>query len=172
MYDFSLPSEFERMYEDYFPRIYQHVFYRLLHKQDCEDLVSEIFLKVARNIFRFDAQEASFNTWIFTIARNTLIDSFRKRSNNISLDHCDALIGVDFDEQYAAIVGEDRKIVYKALMQLDDRSRQILSLKYFAELNNREISRLISVNESTVSTLCLRGKRKMRELLDEKVFYS
>jgi RNA polymerase sigma-70 factor (ECF subfamily) len=115
-------------------------------------------------------QEDSFNTWIFTIARNTLIDFFRKRSNNVSLDHCDALIWVDFEEQYAAIVGEDRRIVFKALRQLDDRSRQILSLKYFAELNNREISKLISVNESTVSTLCLRGKKKMKELLVEKVF--
>lgn len=169
MYDFSLPSEFERMYEDYFSKIYQHVFYRVLHKQDCEDLVSEIFLKVARNIFRFNPQEASFNTWIFAIARNTLIDHFRRRSNVVSLEHCDGLIWVDFEEQYASIVGEDRRMLYQALRQLDHRTRQILSLKYFAELNNREISRLINVNESTVSTLFLRGKKKMRELIDEKI---
>ena len=169
MYDFSLPSEFGRMYEDYFSKIYQHVFYRVLHKQDCEDLVSEIFLKVARNIFRFNPQEASFNTWIYTIARNTLIDYFRKRRNVVSLEHCDELIWVDFDEQYASIVGEDRRMLYQALRQLDHRSRQILSLKYFAGLNNREISRLINLNESTVSTIFLRSKRKMRELIDEKI---
>ena len=75
VYDFTLPSDFERMYEDYF-KVYNFIFYRLLHKQDTEDLVSEVFLKVARNIFSFNAQKASFNTWIFTIARNTLTDYF------------------------------------------------------------------------------------------------
>jgi RNA polymerase sigma-70 factor (ECF subfamily) len=171
MYDFTLPSDFERMYEDYFPKVYNFIFYRLLHKQDSEDLVSEVFLKVARNIFTFDAQKASLNTWIFTIARNTLTDYFRRRKTNASLDNCgDAFLGIDFAEQFEAIENDNRKSVYKALMQLDDRSRQIMALKYFAELNNREISRLTGINESTVSTICLRGREKMRKYLLENVY--
>lgn len=170
MYDFTLPSDFERMYEDYFPKIYNYVFYRLLHKQDTEDLVSEIFLKVARNLLSFNAQKANFNTWIFTIARNTLIDHFRRRKTTVSLDDSDVdLTGADYAEQYETIVDDERKLVYQALMRLDGRSRQILALKYFGELSNREISKLTGINESTVSTIALRSKQKMREYLLENV---
>lgn len=170
MYDFTLPSEFERMYTDYFPRIYNFIFYRLLHKQDTEDLVSEVFLKVARNIFSFDAQKASFSTWIFTIARNTLTDYFRRRKSTVSLDDCDVdLTMVDYTEQYEALESDERRSVYQALMQLDARSRQILALKYLAELSNREISKLIGINESTVSTIALRARQKMRKYLLENV---
>jgi RNA polymerase sigma-70 factor (ECF subfamily) len=170
VYDFTLPSDFERMYEDYFPKVYNFIFYRLLHKQDTEDLVSEVFLKVARNIFSFNAQKASFNTWIFTIARNTLTDYFRRRKNTLSLDECEfAFTGADYAEQYDMIEDDDRKAVYQALMRLDGRSRQVLALKYFGELSNREISKLTGINESTVSTIALRGRQKMREYLLESV---
>ncbi len=168
MYDFTLPSEFERMYTDYFAKVYNYMFYRLLHKQDSEDLASEVFLKVVRNICRFDAQKASFSTWIFTIARNTLIDHWRRRKINLSLDDCAETIAVDFDEQYAAIGNEERKLVYRALLRLDDRSRHILFLKYFAELNNRAIAKLTGVNESTVSTIYRRARTKMRQVLTER----
>ncbi len=167
MYDFTLPSEFEQMYTDYFPKVYNYMFYRLLHKQDSEDLVSEVFLKVARNICRFDAQKASFSTWIFTIARNTLIDHLRRRKINLSLDDCAETMAVDSAEQYEAIENGERKLVYRALMRLDDRSRHILALKYFAELNNRAIARLTGVNESTVSTIYLRARAKIRKFLAE-----
>lgn len=168
MYNFTLPSDFERMYEDYFPKVYNYIFYRLLHKQDTEDLVSEVFLKVARNIKSFNEQKATFGTWIFTIARNTLTDHFRRRKSTVSLDDCDiGLTGTDYHEQYEIIEDDERRSVYQALMQLDARSRQILALKYLAELNNREISKLTGINESTVSTIALRAREKMRAYLLE-----
>ena len=67
------------------------------------------------------------------------------------------------------IEDDDRKAVYQALMRLDGRSRQVLALKYFGELSNREISKLTGINESTVSTIALRGRQKMREYLLESV---
>ncbi|MGE5544517.1 MAG: RNA polymerase sigma factor, partial [Bacillota bacterium] len=171
MYDFTLPSEFERMYEDYFPKVYNFIFYRLLHKQDTEDLVSEVFLKVARNIFSYNPQKAKFNTWIFTIARNTLTDYFRRRQRTVPLDECDAeLTRIDYAEQYEAIEDDERRMVYQALMRLDSSSRQVLALKYFGELSNREISKLTGINESTVSTIALRSRQKMREYLLENVY--
>ncbi len=108
--------------------------------------------------------------WIFTIARNTLIDHFRRRKTTVSLDDSDVdLTGADYAEQYETIVDDERKLVYQALMRLDGRSRQILALKYFGELSNREISKLTGINESTVSTIALRSKQKMREYLLENV---
>jgi len=51
---------------------------RLTNKNDASDLVQEIFIKAWKNIRRFNPLQASFKTWIFTIARNTITDFFRK----------------------------------------------------------------------------------------------
>ena len=73
-HDITAPRGFEAMYREYFPKIYNYIFYRILSKEDTEDIVSEIFTKTARSADAFDSQKASFNTWIYRIAKNVLID--------------------------------------------------------------------------------------------------
>lgn len=167
MYNFQAPAGFEKMYEDYFPKIYNYVFYRLLHKEQTEDVVSDIFFKVVENLHRYDPCKSSFNTWIFTIARNTLTDYYRGRRVFVSVDDPDIHIepSIDFEEQCDVIVDEELREIYKALAVLDERSRMVISLKFFGEFNNREISRLTGINESTVSTLCCRGLAKLQKIL-------
>ena len=49
-YVITTESGFEQMYEEYFPKIYNHIFYRLLSREDTEDVVSEVFIKVAKPV--------------------------------------------------------------------------------------------------------------------------
>lgn len=171
MYDFQTPAGFEKMYEDYFPKIYNYVFYRLLHKEQTEDVVSDIFFKVVENLHRYDSRKASFKTWIFTIAKNTLTDYYRRRRTFVSMDDPETHIepSIDFEEQCDVIVDEELREMYKALAVLDERTRMVISLKYFGEFNNREISRQTGINESTVSTLCFRGLAKLEKMLQNSL---
>jgi RNA polymerase sigma-70 factor (ECF subfamily) len=169
MYNFHNPADFEQMYKDYFPKIYNHVFYRLLHKEQTEDVVSNIFLKVSENILRFDSQKASFNTWIFTIAKNTLTDFYRLRRPQISIDDTEnsfELQSESIDEEIKFIAADERKELYKALAALDEKTREVISLKYFGEFKNREIAKQTGINESTVATICLRGLGKLRNVFE------
>ena len=72
---------------------------------------------------------------------------------------------VDFEEQYRQIKNESGRALYWALGKLDRRSREILALKYFEDLPNREIAARMSLNESTASTLHLRALVKLRSML-------
>lgn len=161
----------DKIYEDYFSRIYNYVFYRLLNREQTEDVVSEIFLKVISNLGRFDSEKASFSTWIFNIAKNAIIDHIRKRRRCVYLEDGNARIEfsctVDFEEQYEKIAGEDRKHLYAALTQLDEKQRHIIALKYFGEFTNRKISEITGINESSVSTICFRAISRLRTLLKE-----
>jgi len=167
VYNFQTPADFEKMYEEFFPKIYNYVFYRLLNKEQTEDVVSDIFFKVVENLHRYDPRKGSFSTWIFAIARNTLTDYYRRRRVFVSMDDPDIHIepSVDFEEQCDVIADEELREMYKALAVLDERTRTVLSLKYFGEFNNREISRQTGINESTVSTLCCRGLAKLEKVL-------
>lgn len=169
MYNFHTSAGFEEMYKDYFPKIYNYVYYRLLHREQTEDVVSDIFGKVVENLRYFDSRKASFNTWIFTIARNTLTDYYRRRQVCVSMDAPDIRIEpfIDFEEQCTVIVDEELREMYKALATLDERTRMVLSLKYFGGFNNREISRQTGINESTVSTLLCRGLTKLKKIFQD-----
>jgi RNA polymerase sigma-70 factor (ECF subfamily) len=161
----------EDMYEEYFSKIYNLIYFRILSKEQTEDLVSEVFLKVVRNYDKFDADKASLKTWIFTITNNTLIDYYRRKKEHASLD-CDSvsyLPQIDSDE-LELIRSEDRKILHKVLLTLDERTRAVISLRYFADMSIREISAHLHMNESSVSTLHVRGLKKLRSILNEDFF--
>ncbi|MEZ7891103.1 MAG: RNA polymerase sigma factor [Candidatus Wallbacteria bacterium] len=168
MYDLKKISEIDRMYEEYFGRIYNYVFYRILHREYSEDIVSEIFLKVISNRDKFDSSKALFSTWIFTIANNCVIDHFRKNSRIVVFPSgapaLDTPVTVDFDGECEKILNNDRKLLYKALTLLDEKHRHVISLKYFSGLSNKEISEMTGINESTVSTICSRAISKLRSI--------
>ena len=81
----SEAESFARLYEQYLPKIFQYVSYRVGDRTAAEDLTADIFNKALTNFTKFDSGKASFSTWIFSIARNTLIDYYRKRSSEQKL---------------------------------------------------------------------------------------
>jgi RNA polymerase sigma-70 factor (ECF subfamily) len=169
MFNLQDPSGFAQMYEEYFRRIYNFVFFRLLHKEQTEDLVSQIFMKVLTKKQSYDERKGSFNTWIFTIARNTLNDFYRWKKAAVSFNGgCIPELAVDFEEQSRLIADEELRELYLALAGLDERTRQVLTLKYFAKFTNREISAQTGINESTVSTLCSRGIGKLQRAMESR----
>ena len=69
---------FEKIYYFFMPKIYNYFYYRTADKQISEDLASEVFLKVYRNLQTKKFNSKSFSVWIYKIAKNQLIDHFRK----------------------------------------------------------------------------------------------
>ena len=159
---YSIASEqgFERMYEEYFSKIYNYIFYRILSREDTEDIVSEVFLKAARNARSFDPKKASLQTWLYTIVKNALTDYYRARKTVLSLE--DEVVQVDFEAQLEQITCQQRKEVYRALFQLKERERIVVYCKFFEGYNNRQIAALLDMNESTVGTVLSRALSKLR----------
>ena len=71
-------AAFTELYETFFPMVYAMIFARLKDISAADDVVSEIFMKVALNLDSHDKKYA-FSTWLFTIARNTLADYYRRQ---------------------------------------------------------------------------------------------
>lgn len=168
------PPDLDAVYRACFPLVYNYVFYRILHKEDTEDLVSQIFLKVVRNWDRYDAGKSSVKTWVMTIAETALIDFYRRRRVNVSLDDEESgvaeTLGVDFEAEYDRITDERRKAAYRALCALPDRDRLFLYQKYFMGMTNREIARRLNMNESTVGAVMARARAKLKVTLTDAGF--
>ena len=159
--------DFEKVYQEYFSKIYNFMFYKVLNKEIAEDLTSEFFIKLLTKLNTFDESKANFNTWLYTVARNSVIDYFRSHKIETSIDDQDNPIelATDYELEENIIESDDRKALYEALVKVDDRTRKLLSLKYFFDMSNKEISSVTGINESTVSTICLRGMEQIKKHL-------
>ena len=76
----SAAELFGGLYEEYLPRVFQYMNYRIEDRAIAEDLTSDIFNKALSGFAKYDSGKAAFSTWIYSIARNTLIDYYRGRS--------------------------------------------------------------------------------------------
>lgn len=163
-YAITTEQGYEAMYREYFPKIYNYIFYRVLSRQVAEDIVSEIFLKAARAAHTYDSGKAALSTWIWRIAKNALTDYFRARKVHANIDDvsADPALRVDFEDQLRQISSEDRRQLYRALSTLPERERLILYYKFFEEKNNRQIAMLLNMNESTVGTALSRALKKLK----------
>ena len=160
--------DLKELYEENFPIIYNFFFYRLLHRENAEDLTAQTFLKAAEHLHTYNSDKAKASTWLRRIAQNTLIDFYRSQKKSVSIDNEDisAALSVSFEEQYEQIASPGRKAVYAALCQLSERDRILIYHKYFLEESYHEISQQFSINESTLATVLQRAKAKLRESLN------
>jgi RNA polymerase sigma-70 factor (ECF subfamily) len=134
--------------------------------EDAEEICQEVFLSVINNINSFRGG-SQFQTWLFRIAANKARD-YRERRNaakrgggqrNVSLDAEDPESGLSLDPPTTA-PGPDAQLmtaekvaqVHDALDQLDASCREIIELRYFADLSYDEISRSLDLNPKTVSS--------------------
>ncbi len=163
----------ESVYEEYFSQVYNYVFYKLLNRENTEDIVSQVFMKVLRNLHLFDPEKASMKTWLFRITDHTLIDHYRKTRPTSSIDDEEAgfenTLSVDFEDEYNRIVNPKRRMVFKALKDLPERDRMFIYYKYFLNITNREIAKRLQMNENTVAAVMARARNKLKLILADQM---
>ncbi len=161
----GLRQEFEVMYDTYMPKIYRYISYRTGNPGLAEDLTSDVFEKALKHFDSYRREKASQSTWLTTIARNTVTDHFRKESRVTVVREEDAPEEESgdppVDEQVERL--EQTRQLRVCLAGLPQLDQDIISLKFGAGLNNREIARTLQLSESNVGTRLFRAVRHMRD---------
>jgi RNA polymerase sigma-70 factor (ECF subfamily) len=160
---------------------YQHRLLRYLlfltgNREMAEDLFQEVWMRVLTRGGQFNGK-ARFETWLFTIARNLVIDQRRKRTMS-SLDELFET-GSDDDRPMSVEVAdgqptpfdsfasiEDREHIATALLQLDTLYREVLVLRFHEELTLEEIAKVTRAPLSTVKSRLYRGLAAIKPKLE------
>ncbi len=146
---------------------------------DAEDLTQDVFLKLYRNLASFDTQKGSFQTWITTLARNLLVDHFRRTRLDRASDSLDATLSGDEDgatmadrladprpSQEAHASGLELKVkIQQALAQLSPELREAVVLRDLEDMDYKEIAQVLRVPEGTVKSRISRGRGELARLL-------
>ena len=153
--------DWDAVYTEQLPRVYNFFRYRLANDAVAEDLTSRTFEKAwaARSRYRRDL--AGFATWLLSIARNVAVDHFRAQRPHLPLEAAEEVAAnrTPHDE-----VARDSDLArLGALMQgLPQREQELLALKYGAEATNRAIAELTGLSESNVGTILHRVVQTLR----------
>ena len=119
---------FEAVYRDHFKPLYNYIYMQLLNREQAEDIVSEAFLKAYKAYASYSPDLASEKTWLFRIAKNLLIDYYRKAGTHAEYTPGDEILGIIpyDDKELAAIEDDTNRTVYKVLSYLKPAEREII----------------------------------------------
>ena len=161
----------EVLISKYLKPIYNFIFGYVQNQQDAEDLTQETFLKVWRNLKKFK-KEKNFQSWLWTIARNTCFDFLRKKRRS-QVWYLEDLSSLPDSRSlpYEAFEKEGLKEkLEEAIKSLPFKMRQILNLYYKEGLNFREIAETLNEPLNTIKSRHRRALKEIKKLLSEEDF--
>lgn len=155
-----------RIYSDLAPPVTGYL--RLRGAGEPDDVASEVFLGVFRNLDFFDGGEEQFRSWVFTIAHRRLLDERRRigrapRPEPLP-DVLPAVLGGDVEVEALAAFGEDW--VREVLAGLSRDQRAVLLLRVVADLSVEEVARIVGKRPGAVRALQHRGVETLRRQLE------
>ncbi|MDP4238650.1 MAG: RNA polymerase sigma-70 factor [Bacteroidota bacterium] len=164
---------FEQLYHGYAPRLYGFV--RNLTKSNdlAEEIVQETFIKIWDNR-EYIRTDYSFKSYLFMIARNHVINVFRKQSLISTLEECDTIQNsIDFSENDTdklAELNELKMYIEKAKLHLSPRQREIFELSKEKGLTNQEIADKLKISNQSVKNQLSTSLHVLQSYFDARMW--
>lgn len=164
-----------RLYEDLAPVLYGYV--RRQGAIDCDDLVSETWLHVARSLPRFVGDEAAFRSWIFTIAHHRVIDERRRLSRKPAVpldDQDEAKIPCSFGQsaEDSALIRITQQEVSRYLDLLTPEQREVVLLRFVAGFGLTEIGKIVGKSTGAVNAIQRRALKRLEKKMQQDGTFS
>jgi RNA polymerase sigma-70 factor, ECF subfamily len=151
------PGAFAEIYRRYQPKVYRYVYFRVDNEATAEDLTSEVFVRLVERIPGFHYRGRPLLAWLYTIARNLVIDHYRRRGRITEFPLDDSLVADGPDPSQTANRSFDRARLVRALDDLTDAQREVILLKFFEEMDNSATARVLGKTVGAVKALQHRG---------------
>lgn len=160
---------FERLFTTYAPRVRAYV--RARGSVEPDELTNDVFLAIFKSLHGFTGDEAAFRSWIFTIARNRLVDEHRRRSRRVATVPGDAVgqddtVGGDVEAE--ALVNLTSDWVANLLAKLAPDQRDVLLLRIIADCTIDQIAGILGKRPGAVKALQRRGLAAAKTILDRE----
>ncbi|GGF75055.1 RNA polymerase sigma factor [Paenibacillus albidus] len=169
----ELYSELMRRYQRKILAFVYHMLKNSHMELIAEDLCSETFYKAFRSLHSFREVDASFSTWLYTIARNTVLSELRKnRAGNVSLEESGytPVAPLEVAPEQVALRKERMNLVREAINNLPEKQRSALILREYDQMDYQEIALILDQSVSSVKSLLFRARSSVKLQL-ESYFY-
>ncbi len=163
-------AAFEKLYSMYYTPVYRYIYLRVKEKNEVSSIAQDVFIKVYQSLDSYKTEKASPLPYFFTIARNTIIDYWRKNRHLVSFGKEDMMLQVpdkaDGPEELAK-KKEISALLYFGMNKLNHNEREAITMRYFNDVPNKEIAKYMGKSEEAVRQLQSRGIKALRKILTD-----
>jgi RNA polymerase sigma-70 factor (ECF subfamily) len=159
---------FASIYDEYTGRVYAYDRQRLNDPADAEDVTAIVFLKAYEALGRYDHRGVPFSAWLFSIARNAVIDRYRKVGRAplpAPIEEAeDTPAPTDVEREVLARFDAER--IRAAMGELTDEQSEVLELRFFAGLTAPEVAQVTGRTPGAIKALQHRAIRSLARVLE------
>lgn len=162
-------AELIRRYEKKILTFVGHMLRQAHLEHVAEDICQETFYKAYKSIHSFRDVEATFSTWLYTIARNSVLSELRKsRNSDVYLEDTSQVPIVSFERlpEQQLLRNEREVLVRQAINSLPEKQRSALILREYEQLDYNEIATILDLTVSSVKSLLFRARQSIRAELE------
>ena len=163
------------IYHKYYKQVYYFILVRVGNRNDlAEDLTQDTFVKISKHLETYDVYLAKLNTWIYTIAKNVIIDYVRTAhaDRSVSVENfVDAETGketyqiADSNNNDSIENKELSEAINKAMSNLKPKYRKIAELFFIEQKQYQEISEILDIPMGSVKAMISRVRAMLQESL-------
>ena len=158
---------FGLLYEELFTPVFRYVYSKLHDREDAEDLTQTVFMKAFRSISSFQDQNKNPLAYLFTIARNTIID-FQRKKREVSIEQEEKenllvkLVDGRENPEESLMKREHRGFIQSLLDRLKPEYKEVLTLKFLNDYSTSEIAEKMGKTEANIRQTQVRALQKLR----------
>lgn len=155
------------LFDEYHPRVFRYALSKLGNPAEAEDVASETFARVLRDLDRFRWKGSGFEAWLFRIAANLVVDLFRATGREQPEHEVEALMDtpVANEPETLVMVAETARDLRALLDALPDDQREVLLLRFGAGLDTEGAGRVMKRRPNAVRQLQFRALENLRARL-------
>lgn len=153
------------LYSTYVQAIYKYVRYRVDTDALAEDITSEVFLRMVRELPRYTYTGAPFSAWLYRIAYNHIADVFRRQRYDVPEELPDELPGSETDPLDVLTLAEDHVQLRQALQSLSPDYQNTLILRFINDVPHAEVAAIMGRTEAAVRVLQHRALKALANAL-------
>ena len=161
-------QEKEQIYLEYRDKVMRYISTKVQQKEDVEDLCANVFVKVCDKADSYDREKAYLSTWIYTIARNTVIDYYRTRRSTETVPET---LASEEDIDRNLINRETLEALATALQALPEDQSELIVLHYYKGWSLREISERMTLSYGVTKLRHRQAVRSLRESMARQGYH-
>lgn len=160
--------DWDAVYWEFMPRVYNYFRYQVGDSLVAEDLTATTFVKIWKARRDYKPNRGALSTWLFTIARNTGKDYFRRERMSLPLETMQLPVSDKRPVEDLLLNAQDSARLLELLEQISPKERELIALKYGLGMTNRAVAKLLDMNESTVGSTLYRTVKWLRAAWEVK----
>jgi len=166
-------SAFGALYDHYQPMIYRFVLVKVGSREEAEDITHQVFLSAWQNVRGYKHRGHPFSSWLYQIARNQVIDHYRSKKSDISLEALDpeyfvAAVSMSSD----LMMKLDVEKVRRAVAELKPDYQDVIIMRFIEDISLKETAAAMGKTEGAIKLIQHRAVKELQRLLGTNAYES